>query len=172
MHSDDASPMMMSPWNQPSPGSATSREEGLIGSLVQEEGHIYSIAAAGGLLYTGSDSKNIHVWKNMKLFTTFKSNSGLVKAVITSGDNIFTGHQDGKVRVWKCNTKDQRIHKRIDTFPTLVDILKSSINSKNYVEVKRHRRALWIKHCDAVSCLGIDEEEGLLYSVDGGDWLL
>ncbi|XP_076883286.1 protein JINGUBANG-like [Bidens hawaiensis] len=160
--------MMMSPWNQPSLGSTTaSPEDGLIGSLVREEGHIYSLAAAEGLLYTGSDSKNIHVWKNMNLFSTFKSNSGLVKAVIISGDKIFTGHQDGKVRVWKSNTKDPRIHKRVDTFPTFFDILKNSMKSKNYVEVKRHRTALWIKHYDAVSCLGIDEEEGLLYS---GSW--
>ncbi|MFS7999047.1 putative transcription factor WD40-like family [Helianthus anomalus] len=165
--SDEGSPMLMSPWNQSSPGSTTSPEDGLIGSMVREEGHVYSLAATRGLLYTGSDSKNIHVWKNMKLFTTFKSNSGLVKAVIISGDKIFTGHQDGKVRVWKSNSKDPRIHKRIGTFPTLFDILKSSMKSKNYVEVKRHHTTLWIKHCDAVSCLAIDEEEGLLYT---GSW--
>lgn len=138
--SDEGSPMMMSPWNQscpfqPSSWSTTSPEDGLIGSLVREEGHIYSLAASGVLLYTGSDSKNIHVWKNMKLLSTFKSNSGLVKAVIISGVKIFTGHQDGKVRVWKSNTKDPTTYKRIGTFPTFFDILKSSMNSKNYVEV-------------------------------------
>ncbi|XP_071712632.1 protein JINGUBANG-like [Rutidosis leptorrhynchoides] len=168
--SDDGSPMMMSPWNQTSPFQQSSwsiPENGLIGSLVREEGHIYSLAASGGLLYTGSDSKNIHVWKNMKLFGTFKSNSGLVKAIIISGDKILTGHQDGKVRVWKSNLKDPKIHKRIGTFPTFFDILKSSMKSKNYVEVKRNRTALWIKHCDAISCLSVNEEEGLLYS---GSW--
>ncbi|KAK1433541.1 hypothetical protein QVD17_10452 [Tagetes erecta] len=171
--SDEGSPLMMSPWNQtctfqPSPWSTTGPEEdGLIGSLVREEGHIYSLAAAGGLLYTGSDSKNIHVWNNMKLLTTFKSNSGLVKAIIISGDKIFSGHQDGKVRVWKSNNKDPKIHKRIGTFPTFFDILKSSMKSKNYIEVKGNRTALWINHCDAISCLSINEEEGLLYS---GSW--
>lgn len=140
--SEEGSPMTMSPWNQtspsqPSPWSSTTSpgQEGLIGSLVREEGHIYSLAAAGGLLYTGSDSKNIHVWNNMKLLTTFKSNSGLVKAIITSGDKVFSGHQDGKVRVWKSSTKDPKVHKRIGTFPTFFDILKSSMRSKNYVEV-------------------------------------
>nr|XP_043614525.1 protein JINGUBANG-like [Erigeron canadensis] len=172
--SDEASPMMMSPWNQSCPfqpaswsNTSSPDQDGLIGSLVREEGHIYSLAAFRGLLYTGSDSKNIHGWKNMKMLTTFKSNSGLVKAIIISGDKIFTGHQDGKVRVWKSNTKDPRIHKRIGTFPTFFDILKSSMKSKNYVEVKRNRTALWIKHCDAISCLSINEEEGLLYS---GSW--
>ncbi|KAI3759037.1 hypothetical protein L6452_06610 [Arctium lappa] len=165
--SGEGSPLMMSPWNQTSsfqPSSTASPENGLIGSLVREEGHIYSLAAAAGLLYTGSDSKNIHVWKNMKMFTTFKSNSGLVKAIIISGDKILTGHQDGKIRVWKSNTKDPKIHKRIGTFPTFFDILKTSMKSKNYVEVKRNCTTLWIKHCDAISSLSMNEEEGLLYS--------
>lgn len=132
-----------------------------MGSLVREEGHIYSLAATGDLLYTGSDSKNVRVWKNLKEFTAFKSNSGLVKAIILSGDRIFTGHQDGKVRVWKKNRKDPKNHKRVGTFPTLFDILKSSMRPKNYVEVKRKCTTLWIKHCDAISSLSIDEDEGI-----------
>ncbi|KAI3802365.1 hypothetical protein L1987_30497 [Smallanthus sonchifolius] len=181
-----ASPMLMSPWNQASPfqpspwfstgidnsnhqkdGQQKSQSDGLVGSLVREEGHIYSLAATGDLLYTGSDSKNVRVWRNLKEFTAFKSNSGLVKAIILSGDRIFTGHQDGKVRVWKKNRKDLKNHKRVGTFPTLFDILKSSMRPKNYVEVKRKCTTLWIKHCDAISSLSIDEEEGLLYS---GSW--
>ncbi|KAC9793720.1 hypothetical protein E3N88_45254 [Mikania micrantha] len=185
--SNEASPILMSPWNQASPfqpspwfstGIDTSnyhkngtkqiiQSDGLVGSLVREEGHIYSLAATGELLYTGSDSKNVRVWRNLKEFTAFKSNSGLVKAIILSGDRIFTGHQDGKVRVWKKNGKDPRNHKRIGTFPTLFDILKSSMRPKNYVEVKRKCTTLWIKHCDAISSLSIDEEQGLLYS---GSW--
>lgn len=171
----DASPLNMSPWNQTSPfqsspwisGSVNGsghQKNGLVGSLVREEGHIYSLAATGDLLYTGSDSKNIRVWRNMKEFAAFKSNSGLVKAIILSGDKIFTGHQDGKVRVWKKNRKDSRNHKRVGTFPTFFDIVKTSMRPKNYVEVKRKCTTLWIKHCDAISCLSIDEEEGLLYS--------
>ena len=35
-------------------------ENCLIGSLVRKEGHIYSLAVSGNLLYTGSDSKNIY----------------------------------------------------------------------------------------------------------------
>ncbi|XP_076946431.1 protein JINGUBANG-like isoform X1 [Bidens hawaiensis] len=181
--SGEASPIAMSPWNQASPfqpspwfttgvdssnkNGSQSQPEGLIGSLVREEGHIYSLAATGDFLYTGSDSKNVRVWKNLKEFTAFKSNSGLVKAIILSGDRIFTGHQDGKVRVWKKNRKDPRTHKRVGTFPTLFDILKSSMRPKNYVEVKRKCTTLWIKHCDAISSLSIDGEEGLLYS---GSW--
>lgn len=175
--SGEGSPMMMSPWNQSSSpfmksswsnfsetASQKIPQNGLIGSLVREEGHIYSLAAKNDILYTGSDSKNIRVWKNMKEFAAFKSNSGLVKAIIISGDKIFTGHQDGKVRVWKTNPKNPSIHKRVGTFPTFFDIFKASIRPSSYVEVKRNRTALWIKHVDAISCLSIDQEEGLLYS--------
>ncbi|CAL5383644.1 unnamed protein product [Camellia sinensis] len=174
--SGEGSPMMMSPWNQTTPFTKSQwsniedsipqklPQNGLIGSLVREEGHIYSLAATGDLLYTGSDSKNIRVWKNLKEYSAFKSNSGLVKAIIISGEKIFTGHQDGKVRVWKVHPKTPGIHKRAGTMPTFMDIFKCSIKPSNYVEVKRKRTALWIKHCDAISCLSMNEEHGLLYS--------
>lgn len=174
--SAEGSPLNISPWNQNSPIAKSpwsNFEEhkpqklphnGLVGSLVREEGHIYSLAAKGGILYTGSDSKNLRVWKNMQEFTAFKSNSGLVKAIIISGDKIFTGHQDGKVRVWKINPQNPSIHKRAGTLPTFFDIFKASFKPSNYVEVKHNRTALWIKHSDAISCLSMSHEHGLLYS--------
>ncbi|KAL6982817.1 hypothetical protein U1Q18_016210 [Sarracenia purpurea var. burkii] len=162
----DGSPMIASPWNQPIANSPwpnfqdpqTLPQNRLIGSLFREEGHVYSLAATRDLLYTGSDSKNIHVWKNMKEFSTFKSNSGLVKAIVISGAKIFTGHQDGRIRVWKVNDpKKPRTYKRTGTLPTFMDVFKSLI--------KQNRRSpLRIKHCDAISCLSMDEEHGLLYS--------
>ncbi|XP_016471686.1 protein JINGUBANG-like [Nicotiana tabacum] len=174
--SAEGSPTMLSPWNQSSPFNKSPwykfdddvpkniPQNGLIGSLVREEGHIYSLAAKNDILYTGSDSKNIRVWKDMKEFAAFKSNSGLVKAIIISGEKIFTGHQDGKVRIWKVQSKNPSNHKRAGSLPTFFDIFKASIKPSNYVEVKRNRTALWIKHCDAISCLSMDHTQGLLYS--------
>ncbi|WOK92234.1 hypothetical protein Cni_G00925 [Canna indica] len=168
--SGENSPFIMSPWHQsstppPSAGSGTELAcNGLIGSLVREEGHIYSLAAAGGLLYTGSDSKNIRVWKNQKDFAGFKSGSGLVKAIVVAADRIFTGHQDGKVRVWKVSPKNPTVHKRIGSLPKLKDVIRGSLKPSNYVEVRRHRSAIWIRHSDAISCLSLSEDQGLLYS--------
>lgn len=166
------SPFARSPWSRSStviPYSAdeSSPSNGLIGSLVREEGHIYSLAASGGLLYTGSDSKNIRVWKNQTEFAAFKSTSGLVKAIIISGERIFTGHQDGKIRIWKASSSNPTVYKRVGTLPGLKDYIKSSINPNNYVEVRRNRSSIWLRHFDAVSCLSLDEEQGLLYS---GSW--
>ncbi|KAL1546693.1 protein JINGUBANG-like [Salvia divinorum] len=173
-NSGEGSPMMMSPWNQPGPfgqawstpskNSSEQLQNSLIGSLVREEGHIYSLAAKDDVLYTGSDSKNIRVWKGMKDFSAFKSNSGLVKAIIIADDKIFTGHQDGKIRVWKISPKNPNVYKRSGTMPTFFDIFKASIKPGNYVEVRRKRSAVWIKHTDAISCLSMDKETGILYS--------
>lgn len=177
----DESPPRFSPWNQTYPflkspcfsefqnGVAHQRNNNnnnsLIGSLVREEGHVYSLATAGELLYTGSDSKNIRVWKNLKEFTGFKSSSGLVKAIIISGEKIFTGHQDGKIRIWKVVVKDPSGgHRRAGTLPAMRDVVRSSMNPQNYVVVGWNRSRLWFKHSDAVSCLCLSEDRTLLYS--------
>ncbi|XP_076926072.1 protein JINGUBANG-like [Bidens hawaiensis] len=165
------SPFSKSPWNFSlfnSHGNLPA--SGLIGSLVREEGHVYSLASSGNLLYTGSDSRNIRVWKDLAEFSGFKSSSGLVKSIIISGEKIFTGHQDGKIRVWKysdSNNLNKKAHKRVGSLPTTRDFIKCSMNPNNYVEVRRHRTVPWIKHYDVVSCMSLDEQHGILYS---GSW--
>ncbi|KAL5557185.1 hypothetical protein UlMin_039421 [Ulmus minor] len=161
------SPFAKSPWSSHMMSNNTvsdSSSNVLIGSLVREAGHIYSLAASGDLLYTGSDSKNIRVWKNQREFSAFTSNSGLVKAIVIFGDRIFTGHQDGKIRIWKVSSKNSTCYKRVGTLPTLKNFIKCSMKPSNYVEVRRHRNVLWIKHFDAISCLSLSEDGSLLYS--------
>lgn len=167
-----SSPMKKSPWsshlshnrNSPALDDTFFSPNVLMGSLVREEGHIYSLAATGELLYTGSDSKNIRVWKNQKEFSGFKSNSGLVKTIVIAGAKIFTGHQDGKIRVWKISNKNPTVHKRVGTLPTFKDFLINSLKPSSYIEVKTNRSAIWLKHLDAISCLSLNEDKTLLYS--------
>ena len=169
--SGEGSPCVMSPWARMStPWPVDFNDDnvletnGLIGSIIREEGHIYSLAASGDLLYTGSDSKNIRVWKNLKDYTGFKASSGLIKAIVISGDRIFTGHQDGKIRVWKVSKKKAGKYKRVGTLPTLKSMVKSSVNPKHYMEARRNKNSVKTKHKDAVSSLSMDVELGLLYS--------
>ncbi|XP_074564952.1 protein JINGUBANG-like [Curcuma longa] len=164
------SPFVKSPWAYLpllSEATADPAASGLVGSLVREEGHVYSLAAAGDLLYTGSDSRNIRVWRGRRELSGFKSSSGLVKAIVIARDRIFTGHQDGKIRVWRQSATNPSSHKRIGTLPRFKDLLRSSFNPSNYVKVRRHRRTVWLRHFDAVSCLCLDEEAGIVYS---GSW--
>ncbi|XP_057449471.1 protein JINGUBANG-like [Lotus japonicus] len=160
------SPLSKSPWSSHmnEESSTSNNNEALVGSLIREEGHVYSLAATKDLLYTGSDSKNIRVWKNQKEFAGFKSNSGLVKAIVIAGEKILTGHQDGRIRVWKVSGKNEQNHKRVATLPTLRNFIKCSMKPSNYVEVRRHRNVLWIKHYDAISCLSLTEDHSLIYS--------
>ncbi|KAF5738189.1 hypothetical protein HS088_TW13G01085 [Tripterygium wilfordii] len=169
-HDPSSSPFAESPWSShtnsnPSPFVDSNFSPNvLMGSLVREEGHIYSLAATGELLYTRSDSKNIRVWKNHKEFSGFKSNSGLVKAIVIAGEKILTGHQDGQIRVWKVSSKNPSSHKRIGTLPSFKDSIKNSMKPSNHVEGRRHRNGLWLKHFDAISCLSLNEDKTLLYS--------
>ena len=60
------SPFIKSPWTHSATAIAPISDElstGIVGSVICEEGRLYSVAAFGDLLYTGSDSKNIHVQK-------------------------------------------------------------------------------------------------------------
>ncbi|KAI0501553.1 hypothetical protein KFK09_016498 [Dendrobium nobile] len=164
-----SSPFVRSPWIHSAAAVAPFPQDpntALLGSLIRQEGHVYSLAVSGDLLFTGSDSKNIRVWKNFSELGGFKSCSGLVKSIVLFKDKVFTGHQDGKIRVWKLDSKSDG-YKRVGTLPRFQDFLKSSIRPSNYIEVRRHRNAVWLRHFDAVSCLALNAEQGLLYS---GSW--
>ncbi|KAJ6816628.1 putative WD repeat-containing protein 86 [Iris pallida] len=136
------------PSTTPTPSAVAPLPDEALVSIVREHGHLYSVAADGDLLYTGSDSKNIRVWKNRTELPGLESGSGLVKAIVLSvdGNKIFTGHRDGKIRVWSTSSP-HGVHKRVATLPTLRDSLK--------------------KHSDAISSLSLDAEAGILYS---GSW--
>lgn len=161
-----------SPWISSEHNYKQFPQTGLIGSLFREQGHIYSLAVSSNLLYTGSESKNIHVWKNLKEFWGFNSNSGFVKAIVIYEDRMFTGHQDGKIRVWKSEFSagdfDEHLE-RVGSLPTKKELIMTSLNPKNYVRVRRkgHHNVPWIRHYDPVSCMSLDEEQGVLYS---GSW--
>ncbi|KAG7594600.1 WD40 repeat [Arabidopsis thaliana x Arabidopsis arenosa] len=110
------SPYHKSPWIYQTRNSdfEDDPDNGLIGTVVRQEGHVYSLAASGDLLFTGSDSKNIRVWKDLKDFSGFKSTSGFVKAIVITRDNrVFTGHQDGKIRVWRGSKKNPERYSRV-----------------------------------------------------------
>lgn len=164
------SPYHKSPWIYQTRNSdfEDDPDNGLVGTIVRQEGHVYSLAASGDLLFTGSDSKNIRVWKDLKDFSGFKSTSGFVKAIVITGDNrVFTGHQDGKIRVWRGSKRNPERYSRVGSLPTLKEFLTKSVNPKNYVETRRKKNKLKIRHFDAVSCLTVNEDLGLLYS---GSW--
>ncbi|WVZ59855.1 hypothetical protein U9M48_009948 [Paspalum notatum var. saurae] len=163
-----------SPWAAHLPGlgdAATATTGPLVASLVKEGGKVYSLAVAGDVLYTGTDSETVRVWRDGRELARLRTGSGLVKAVVVSRDGrVFTGHQDGKVRVWRADADDPAVHRRLGSLPALGDLLLSAVvNPSSYVQRgglagRRRRAAVWLRHSDAVSCLSLDEPAGLLYS--------
>ncbi|XP_020159025.1 protein JINGUBANG [Aegilops tauschii subsp. strangulata] len=165
-------PTPKSPWaHLPGLGAGGAVAEpgatGLIASLVKEDGHVYSLAATGDVLYTGTDSRNVRVWRDQRELAGFRTASGLVKAIVVADDGrIFTGHQDGKVRVWRADADNPAVHRQVGSLPKLKDYLKSAVNPTSYVETQRRgrQRAVWLRHSDAVSSLSLNEGAGLLYT--------
>ncbi|KAL8465664.1 hypothetical protein ACS0TY_034948 [Phlomoides rotata] len=108
---------------------------------------------------------NVFDLTTLSLLHTFGSGSGWVKSIAFGDDGrIFTAHQDCKIRVWNIATSSgKQKHQLISTLPTLKDRFFKCMLAKNYIQVRRHKRSLWIEHADAVS--GLATNNGLLYSV-------
>ncbi|WZZ81266.1 hypothetical protein YC2023_101838 [Brassica napus] len=71
----------------------------------------YSLATSGDLLFTGSDSKNIRVWKNHIEFSTLKSKQTRYSPDIETGRSVF-GKSRLKTRafsVWQVNQNGSRL---------------------------------------------------------------
>ncbi|XP_054820792.1 protein JINGUBANG-like [Prosopis cineraria] len=126
--------------------------------------HITCLAVYRNLLYAASlniiNVFHVSHYTHMDAFNDNRA-SGFVKSIAFSDSKVFTAHQDCKIRVWLI-TPSKR-HRLLFTLPTVKDQLRRFMLPKNYVNVRRHKRRLWIQHCDTVSGLAVNE--GLMYSV-------
>ncbi|KAJ1391921.1 WD40/YVTN repeat-like-containing domain superfamily [Sesbania bispinosa] len=126
--------------------------------------HITCLAVHHNLLYAASlNLINVFDLSHYTQIDAFNESpaSGFVKSIAFSGSRVFTAHQDCKIRVWLI-TPSKR-HRLLSSLPTVKDKLSRCIIPRNYVTVRRHRKGLWIQHCDTVSGLAVNER--LMYSV-------
>ena len=100
-------------------------------------------------------------YSHLDAFNGQDCSSGSIKAVTFSDGKVFTAHQDCKIRVWRI-TSNKR-YKLLTSLPTVNDRLRRFVLPKNYVNVRRHKKRLWIEHADAVTGLAVNN--GLIYSV-------
>jgi WD40 repeat protein len=129
--------------------------------MLKPGGQIYSIAvAADGLLYTGSDSKSIRVWRHPDFpqHSCLKSGSRNVKALLVAGDQILSAHGDNKIRLWRRSRSNPNIHTRVATLPKL-NIFHNFIRPL----VTDHGTGR-VKHSGTVTCLAYNVNDDLLYS--------
>ncbi|KAH9314921.1 hypothetical protein KI387_023548 [Taxus chinensis] len=138
------------------------------------KGCISSLAVKGSLLFATSHSASIFIFE--KVADVFSRVAEIecgapVKAVVSvdsTGTRLFTGHHDGKIRVWTHPCDGRRL-KLATTLPTLKDCIRNLMKPGSFVQIRRHRKRLWMTHADAVSCLAFScsEDAELLYS---GSW--
>ncbi|KAG5018787.1 hypothetical protein AAZX31_06G081000 [Glycine max] len=157
--SDGMFPMMMpdSPWTlSPLPTPSPSLLYHCIASLHRHEGNIYAIAASTkGLVFTGSNSSRIRVWKQPDCMDRgyLKASSGEVRAILAYSNMLFSTHKDHKIRIWTFTVSDSFKSKKVGTLPRKTSILMFPSRGKNTP-----------KHKDSVSCMAYYHSEGLLYT--------
>ncbi|KAH7293116.1 hypothetical protein KP509_28G012700 [Ceratopteris richardii] len=154
----------------------------------------YLYAGIGMTNAVGVSSDCIRVWHKTTLKESVGLGAGYasVKALIVGGDRILSAHQDHKIRIWSkvrkpsitispglkqvsdsdCQARQDALrrddikHELLICMPTVKDYIKSYIAPRNYVEVRRHCKRLWIEHVDAISMLAIggSTDDPILYS--------
>ncbi|KAF8400852.1 hypothetical protein HHK36_014155 [Tetracentron sinense] len=127
-----------------------------IASLHRREGKIFSIAVSRDIIFTGSESRHIRVWRQPECVERgyIKASSGEVRAILAYGNLLFTTHGDYKVRAWNLSVSENFRSKKITTLPRQSSFLL-------FPRTNTHQ------HKDCVSCLAYYHEEGLLYT---GSW--
>ncbi|MED6106236.1 hypothetical protein PIB30_003195 [Stylosanthes scabra] len=174
LHSESSTSSSLS--SQPSLPSVPSLTTSLQLQQKQElvtaiNGHsaIFSLVLHGKFLYTGSSNSEIRRCRkdtfapdhNVLVATT----NSAVKSITVFGDKLFTAHQDHKIRVWKIQEQEQeQPYKCIATLPTFNDRFWKLFSSKNYVQVRRHKKRTWVHHVDTVSAVTVSVDGTLLYS--------
>ncbi|CAL9242937.1 unnamed protein product [Arabidopsis halleri] len=144
--------------------------------------YISSLTLVGKRLYTGSNDGVVRLWNantletlaeassNGDVITAERGGGGAVKSLVILADKLFTAHQDHKIRVWKINDVVEedvggKKYMHVATMPTISDRFAKCLMPKDQVEIRRHKKASWVHHVDAVSGLVLSRDGTLLYSV-------
>ncbi|XP_004487224.1 protein JINGUBANG-like isoform X2 [Cicer arietinum] len=131
-------------------------------SVLRNDGQIMSIAlssSSSGLLYTGSDSNLVRVWK-LPEFTEcgqLRTKASKIVAIEVSNDTVYAAYGDGKIRmwtmIWDTNHKVLK-HVRSATIPKTLGYVRSYIAGKDKT----------MKHKRVITSIAINTAEDILYT--------
>ncbi|KAM0939611.1 putative [Myosin heavy-chain] kinase transcription factor WD40-like family [Dioscorea sansibarensis] len=129
-----------------------------LASLESQAGNVLSIAIARGIVYTGSESERLRVWKQPDCTDQgyIKTGHGEIRAILACGSTVFTSHKDHRVRVWSVTVTDRLRAKKLATLP----------QRHSFLSLQRRRRGNQL-HKDCISCIACNYVEGILYT---GSW--
>ncbi|KAG6430057.1 hypothetical protein SASPL_108118 [Salvia splendens] len=151
-HSQPSTPRLSSKLD-PDAASSTCR---CVSSVLKKDGQILCIAYANGLVYTGSQSNAVGVWK-MPEFTEcgqLKTRACMVVALQVSNDRVYAAYADCKIRVWRRTWEGVVKHVRIATVPAAGSFLRGYIAGHDKTS----------KHLAPISSLAINTADDILYS--------
>ncbi|CAI9757612.1 unnamed protein product [Fraxinus pennsylvanica] len=129
---------------------------GCICSVLKKDCEIISVAASGGLVYTGTQGNTIRIWK-LPEFTEcgqLKTKACMVVALEVLNDIIYAAYSDCKIRVWKRTWEGVIKHRRIATIPKTGSYVRSYFAGKDKM----------MRHVGPISSLAINLSEDILYS--------
>ncbi|KAG0605464.1 hypothetical protein M758_9G061600 [Ceratodon purpureus] len=129
--------------------------------------HVVALTLSEEFLYAGSNNGEIRAWDqpDMQEGVKFGQGEAAVKCLVVVDNQIISAHQDHKIRVWRRSKSQPQEHRLVTTLPSVKDYIVNFLPSKNYVQVRRHHKSLWISHHDSISTLAVGN--GVLYS---GSW--
>jgi len=101
--------------------------------VLKKDGQILSIAVSNSLVYTGSDSNVIRIWKlpDFSECGQLKTQACTVVALKVSNERVYAAYGDGKIRVWRKTWDGSLKHIRLATIPKSGSYVRSYIGGKD-----------------------------------------
>ncbi|KAF7136477.1 hypothetical protein RHSIM_Rhsim08G0225200 [Rhododendron simsii] len=144
------------PLDTTNPDAATAASSRCVSSVLKKDGQILSVAASNGLVYTGSESNVVRVWK-LPEFTEcgqLKTKAGVVVAIEVSNEKVYVAYADCKIRVWRRSWEGVTRHVRVGTIPRAGSYVRNYIAGKDKM----------MKHMGPISSLALNSSDDILYS--------
>lgn len=127
-----------------------------ISSILKKDGQILSMVMSNGLIYTGSNTNLIRIWKLPEFMECgqLKTKASMVVALEVSHDRVYAAYGDGKIRVWRRTWDGAFKHVRLATIPKIGGYVRSYIAGKDKM----------MKHLGPITSLAINISDDTLYS--------
>ncbi|KAG8481329.1 hypothetical protein CXB51_026258 [Gossypium anomalum] len=117
---------------------------------------ILSIAISNGIIYTGSDTNLIRIWKLPEFSEcgVLKTKASTVVALAVSHERVFAAYGDTKIRVWRRTWDGTLKHIKLATIPRTSGYVRSYISSKDKMT----------RHMGPITSLAMNISDNILYS--------
>ncbi|KAJ6389484.1 hypothetical protein OIU77_027751 [Salix suchowensis] len=108
-----------------------------LSSVLKRDGHILSIAMSSNIIYSGSSTNIIRLWKLPEFSECgqLKTRARMVVALQASHDRVYAAYADGKIRIWRRTWDGAFKHIRLATIPSSGCHVRSLIARKDMMVI-------------------------------------